>query len=241
MKDFLPEGILCFKMVRNQVLSPSQQVERLVLSILPLRFCYLCAKFLSIMRQNILGGLLVLLMTTGCGESTEQTDTAQSQNQPAAPVASKLNEEGTGKMVDLVAKYYALKDALVATNATKANEAAAELNKQTDTLMSFLKNDSLQPQNLTILLDTLKQNSQWLADAKDETTEKQRVHFEKISDAMYALLQQAELKNAGVYRQYCPMAFNDKGAYWLSNETEIRNPYFGKKMLECGEVTDSLK
>jgi hypothetical protein len=36
------------------------------------------------------------------------------------------------------------------------------------------------------------------------------------------------------------MAFDDKGAYWLSAESEIKNPYFGKKMLECGEVTDSL-
>ena len=54
------------------------------------------------------------------------------------------------------------------------------------------------------------------------------------------LAQIAELKNAGVYRQFCPMAFNDQGAYWLSPETEIRNPYFGKKMLACGEVRDSL-
>ena len=58
---------------------------------------------------------------------------------------------------------------------------------------------------------------------------------------MFSLLKQADLRNAGIYRQYCPMAFNDKGAYWLSDETDIKNPYFGKKMLECGEVTDTLK
>jgi Cu(I)/Ag(I) efflux system membrane fusion protein len=57
---------------------------------------------------------------------------------------------------------------------------------------------------------------------------------------MYMLVKEAKLANAGVYHQYCPMAFNDKGAYWLSNEAEIKNPYFGKKMLECGEVKDSL-
>jgi len=68
-----------------------------------------------------------------------------------------------------------------------------------------------------------------------------RTSFEKVSDNMFALLKKADLKNANVYRQYCPMAFNDKGAFWLAEESEIRNPYFGKKMLECGEVTDSLK
>jgi hypothetical protein len=36
------------------------------------------------------------------------------------------------------------------------------------------------------------------------------------------------------------MAFDNKGAHWLSNNPEIKNPYFGKKMLECGEVTDTL-
>jgi Cu(I)/Ag(I) efflux system membrane fusion protein len=36
------------------------------------------------------------------------------------------------------------------------------------------------------------------------------------------------------------MAFNNKGAYWLSNEREIKNPYFGSEMLECGSVEDSL-
>ena len=43
-----------------------------------------------------------------------------------------------------------------------------------------------------------------------------------------------------VYYQYCPMAFNNKGAYWLSNQSVIRNPYFGNEMLECGKVEDSV-
>jgi Cu(I)/Ag(I) efflux system membrane fusion protein len=36
------------------------------------------------------------------------------------------------------------------------------------------------------------------------------------------------------------MAFDNKGAYWLSNVSEIKNPYFGEKMLTCGSVQDSL-
>ena len=31
------------------------------------------------------------------------------------------------------------------------------------------------------------------------------------------------------------------GAYWLSSDIEIRNPYFGKKLLEQGEIVDTLK
>ncbi len=36
------------------------------------------------------------------------------------------------------------------------------------------------------------------------------------------------------------MAFNDAGAYWLSKTSDIKNPYYGKKMLTCGEVKDSI-
>ena len=27
-----------------------------------------------------------------------------------------------------------------------------------------------------------------------------------------------------------------KGAYWLQDSKEIKNPYYGKSMLECGET-----
>jgi Cu(I)/Ag(I) efflux system membrane fusion protein len=37
------------------------------------------------------------------------------------------------------------------------------------------------------------------------------------------------------------MAFDNKGAYWLSETKEIRNPYFGDKMMTCGEVKKEFK
>ena len=45
----------------------------------------------------------------------------------------------------------------------------------------------------------------------------------------------------GVYIQFCPMADNNKGAYWISLEEEVRNPDYGEAMLTCGEVRDTLK
>jgi Cu(I)/Ag(I) efflux system membrane fusion protein len=37
------------------------------------------------------------------------------------------------------------------------------------------------------------------------------------------------------------MAKNQEGARWISREKEIRNPYFGEKMLKCGSVVDLIK
>ena len=44
-----------------------------------------------------------------------------------------------------------------------------------------------------------------------------------------------------VYIEFCPMANDNKGGYWLSTEEKIQNPYFGKKMLKCGEVKATIK
>jgi Cu(I)/Ag(I) efflux system membrane fusion protein len=38
------------------------------------------------------------------------------------------------------------------------------------------------------------------------------------------------------YLVFCPMANNDKGAWWLSEVEEVLNPYYGDMMLDCGEV-----
>ena len=47
--------------------------------------------------------------------------------------------------------------------------------------------------------------------------------------------------NRTLYHDLCPMAFDDQGAYWLSESKEIRNPYFGDKMLKCGSTKVILK
>ncbi len=47
--------------------------------------------------------------------------------------------------------------------------------------------------------------------------------------------------NTHIYRVYCPMAFNDKGAYWLQSHTTVHNAYFGSKMLRCGVVEAEIK
>lgn len=205
---------------------------------------YSCPTFAQIqlhMRHIYLPLFAIIMLVTSCGSERGSQGNAETITQPSAPPQSQLGDAGTQQLMTVVSDYYALKDALVATNATQADAAATKLTESIEALRTQVNQDSAASASFATLLDTIGLGTRQILEEKDETTEKKRVHFEKVSDAMYALLKQAELKNAGVYRQYCPMAFDDKGAYWLSNETEIRNPYFGKKMLECGEVTDSLK
>lgn len=64
----------------------------------------------------------------------------------------------------------------------------------------------------------------------------QREVFAEISPMIWELLQEAAYEGGTIYYQYCPM----KKAYWLSTEAEIRNPYYGAKMLNCGTQKEKI-
>ncbi|MCU0356648.1 MAG: DUF3347 domain-containing protein [Cyclobacteriaceae bacterium] len=75
--------------------------------------------------------------------------------------------------------------------------------------------------------------------ASTEDIEAQRTAFETLSINLYEV---AKDGGAGmtVYKQFCPMAFDDKGAFWLSSEKKVMNPYFGASMLRCGKVQEEI-
>jgi Cu(I)/Ag(I) efflux system membrane fusion protein len=137
--------------------------------------------------------------------------------------------------------YYSLKDGLVAEDTVKVNSAASQLVQFADSLaLDEIKGDSTGDIKSTALnfTGTIAGSSKALA--AEPTLEAKRKEFEMITDALYNLIRVVKYDGNKVYYLFCPMAFDDKGAYWLSNESQIRNPYFGKKMLTCGNVVDSL-
>jgi hypothetical protein len=177
---------------------------------------------------------------TPANSSTADTTKVQAKATPE-PVHSKLNDAGTQMLTTVVGKYYTLKNALVATKAAMADSAAIQLGTSADSLQVFLQKDTANYTAIKLYMDTIISQSKAITTINDESCEKQRLAFSTLSSAMYELLKNVDLKNAGVYYEHCPMAFNEKGAYWLSDDSDIKNPYFGKKMLECGEVTDVIK
>lgn len=68
-----------------------------------------------------------------------------------------------------------------------------------------------------------------------------RVSFKGFNHELITLLKAQKEFNSTMYVQFCPMADNNSGALWLSAEKEIRNPYFGKQMLQCGSIREILK
>ncbi len=133
--------------------------------------------------------------------------------------ASTVSKE---QLESMLSSYFSLKDALVNTSAEEAKKAASDLVKNLTDEMSNLKS----------LVSGMQQK---------EDVEAIRADFEKLSSSMYNVVKANAVKVEGaVYKQYCPMAFNNKGAFWLSQEETIMNPYFGDKMLKCGKVQEEL-
>jgi 3-dehydroquinate synthase class II len=72
------------------------------------------------------------------------------------------------------------------------------------------------------------------------TIKEQRAAFSELSNALIVMVKETGLTSGEVYIDYCPMALNDAGGYWLSSEKGIKNPYFGDSMLTCGETKETL-
>jgi len=133
--------------------------------------------------------------------------------------------------------YINLKNALVKTDANKAKESAAELNKSIELIdMKLLTNEAAHKQWMQ-LVPVLKEGSADMAKTTD--VDVQRKSFKTVSEHFIKAVQSFGI-NEVTYKQYCPMADSDKGAYWLSKEKQVLNPYFGDMMLKCGEVKETI-
>lgn len=127
--------------------------------------------------------------------------------------------------------YYGVKDALVATDAVKAKTSATAL----VSALAGLNETKLSAADKKALA-TAKTNAAAIAKATD--VDVQRDQFEGLSASMIALAKAT--KPAKTYVQFCPMAADGKGAFWLSGQKEIKNPYYGSKMLKCGSVKEKI-
>jgi hypothetical protein len=65
----------------------------------------------------------------------------------------------------------------------------------------------------------------------------QREHFKILSKDITDMVAITGTKNT-LYQQFCPMY--DKGSAWLSTSNEVKNPYYGSKMLTCGKVQKEI-
>jgi hypothetical protein len=181
--------------------------------------------------------LTAIIGLAACGSGDEK---AKVEEKPQGPLAKSANSTAFNEsFAAVMANYYALKDNFVAENDTAVDRTAKSLMLAVDELkLNELKGD-------TNIIATAKTYTQGIsAELKGLVGEKgldgKRKSFQMVGDQLYDLIRTVQYDRAVVYHQFCPMAFNDQGANWLSSYPDIRNPYIPKKMLTCGETKDSI-
>ena len=151
---------------------------------------------------------------------------------------SGINSTFKAQLTKVYDAYLKMNSAFVDSDAKQVASEAKEVIKALKLVdMALLKGDAHMKwmDQLEVLNSTIS------AISKTDDIEKQRQAYIQFNLAFYESIKMFGLDNTTAYFQYCPMANDDKGAYWLSSKKDILNPYFGDAMLTCGETKETIK
>ena len=163
-------------------------------------------------------------------EAMEETKT------PVKQIKSNKNEKES--IVPLVKEYLKLKDALVEDDFEKGKTISTTLLKKIKTVdMNVFKGES---HNLWMKASTTLVKSLSTIQSA-ENIGALRTQFRIVSEQFILLTETFGPMDENLFVIHCPMANQNKGANWISNEREIKNPYFGQEMISCGEIILELK
>jgi membrane fusion protein, copper/silver efflux system len=163
----------------------------------------------------VLAGLLLGLLA-GCG--SREADTA-------GPTPSASTDQTAAQTNPLpasaVSSYLTIQEALAADQPEAARPAATAL-------AADLRNSGV-----------FEGASAAEAMARASDVAELRRHFETLSNVFISIASSAGVAEGVVYEVHCPMAFNNRGASWLQRDQTVNNPYYGARMLRCGDVTQT--
>jgi hypothetical protein len=210
------------------------------------------------MKTTLLNALLLgLVAFSACnGRSSDKTRSTQGQSTPATnetienlsggdkdlkvvnPKFTDVDAKVISSIKEVVEHYGHLNDALANDDARGAGAAAKALNE------AFAKIDqaTLDEEQKAILHDygdDLKEMAEHIT-TKPGDIGHQREHFALLSEDVYAIVK-AFGAGKTLYHFHCPLYNKNRGALWLSESKEIRNPYFPNKMKDCSELKEVIK
>lgn len=137
---------------------------------------------------------------------------------------------------EIVDHYLHVKNALASDN----SEEAANGSEAMVATMGKLDKSLFTPEQKKVYDENeedLKEHAEHIGKSK---IDHQREHFAMMSEDVYALVK-AFGGGKTLYHDHCPMYNDNKGAMWLSETVEIKNPYMGSKMPKCGKVQEKIQ
>ena len=175
------------------------------------------------LKATLIASVLVLtaFASTSCKDGNKEKATNSTK--------SEMQGQQNAKAVAVLNDYFNLKDALVNDDNSKAKTLG---NTLANSLKSFDASNYSDSEK-TELKDIIEDAAEHAEHIGESDIKHQREHFKTLSKDVTDLVAITGT-NTKIYEQFCPMY--DGGTAWLSTKEEVRNPYFGSKMLKCGKV-----
>lgn len=193
------------------------------------------------MKTLLLISLIAAMSFSACnnqngrsGERNSKADTTIPRPQTAAHSASQAN----ASIDEVVSDYLQIKNALTQDDAKEAAAGGKAFVEAMDKMSSSSMTADQKKAYADIAGDA-KEMAEHIGKSGDKIAH-QREHFEMLSKDMYDLV---TVFKAGrpLYKEFCPTYNDGRGAVWISETREIKNPYLGKKKPDCGEVKEEIK
>ena len=197
------------------------------------------------MKNILLSAIAMAFVLVSCNQKNKETETIKKEtvkNQEDTKSTDTVATEITDNVApvspsdyanDIVICYLNLKNKLAKDDSNSAAEKGKML------LASFNRFDTKsltakQKKEYLDIADDAKEHAEHIG-ANGGNIPHQREHFVLLSKDINDLIKMFG-SNRKLYQDYCPMADEGKGAIWISETKEIKNPYQGSKMLTCGSV-----
>ncbi|HJS55061.1 MAG TPA: DUF3347 domain-containing protein [Chitinophagaceae bacterium] len=207
------------------------------------------------MRQKLIIALTILIVlftacSSGGGKNVHEEhemnkDTSShaitandKEVEEVAVTFTHVDRNVSASLQEIVGHYLQIKNALADDNAKQAANGANAMEKVLNKLDKSLLTAE-QKAGYDQGEDELKEHAEHVGKNSDNIKH-QRSHFSMMSEVMYNLVK-AFGAGQPIYHDHCPMYNENRGAMWLSETKEIKNPYFGAEMPRCGTVEEVIK
>ena len=202
------------------------------------------------MKSIIISLAIAATIFTACNSSTDKatenkssgTDTAQTKPQTDNATATSPTVAETKAVIsikEIVTAYLQLKNTFTKDNSNDAATAGTSLETAFKTFgKTALSAD--QKKAFEDVEDDAREHAEHIGKNGGNIAH-QREHFVMLSKDMADLIKTFGSGGQTLYKDFCPMANDVKGAIWISEVKEIKNPYLGSKMPTCGTMKEEIK
>ena len=174
---------------------------------------------------------------TACNNSSNKNTATDKMNHSSAHTNGYVSPF-TSPVNGILHIYFHMKNAFVNDNDKAAASAGNEMVKVLNAFDKSILRDDERKQFEDIAVDA-KEHAEHIG-LNTGNIKHQREHFDMLSKDMYDLVKKFAAGES-IYANYCPMYNDNKGAVWISETKEIKNPYFGSVMLTCGKTTEIIQ